>query len=76
MSSSHQYLQNSSSSKSVATRLGDIEHLSQLSENLASLYLSHEYADIVLVVEGQKLHAHKVGASMLVTDFFYKNNLC
>ncbi|XP_019877429.1 BTB/POZ domain-containing protein 9 isoform X2 [Aethina tumida] len=60
MSSSHQYLQNSSSSKSVATRLGDIEHLSQLSENLASLYLSHEYADIVLVVEGQKLHAHKV----------------
>ncbi|CAH0552089.1 unnamed protein product [Brassicogethes aeneus] len=60
MSSSHQYLQNSNASKSVSTRLGDIEHLTQLSENLASLCLSHEYSDIILVVEGQKLHAHKV----------------
>ncbi|CAG9764037.1 unnamed protein product [Ceutorhynchus assimilis] len=58
MSSSHQYLK-ASSSKPI-TRLGDIEHLPQLSENLLALCLTPEYSDIVLVVEGQKLHAHKV----------------
>lgn len=60
MSSSHQYLLNSNN-KNPSVRLGDpIEHLSQLSENLSSLCLSHEYADVVLIVEGQKLYAHKV----------------
>ncbi|XP_066254986.1 BTB/POZ domain-containing protein 9-like [Euwallacea similis] len=58
MSSSHQYLKASSSK--VVTRLGDIEHLHQLSENLSSLYLNQEYSDVCLVVEGQKLPAHKV----------------
>ncbi|XP_044263423.1 BTB/POZ domain-containing protein 9 [Tribolium madens] len=60
MSSSSQYMQNSSTKNSTVVRLGDIEHLAQLSENLSSLCLSHEYADITLVVEGQKLYAHKV----------------
>ncbi|XP_060523915.1 BTB/POZ domain-containing protein 9 [Cylas formicarius] len=59
MSSSHQYLKGSNS-KTVPLRLGDIEHLAQFSENLSSLCLSHEYSDVTLVVEGQKLHAHKV----------------
>ncbi|KAJ8942635.1 hypothetical protein NQ318_013348 [Aromia moschata] len=58
-SGSHQYLQNSNAKNSI--RLGgDIEHLSQLSENLATLCLNPDYADVVLVVEGQKLSAHKV----------------
>uniref|UniRef100_A0AAR5QFU2 BTB/POZ domain-containing protein 9 n=1 Tax=Dendroctonus ponderosae TaxID=77166 RepID=A0AAR5QFU2_DENPD len=59
MSSSHQYLK-ASSSTNVTCCPGDVEHQTQLSENLASLLLSQEYSDIVLVVEGQKLHAHKV----------------
>ncbi|KAL3287749.1 hypothetical protein HHI36_002213 [Cryptolaemus montrouzieri] len=59
MSSSHQYLQTSETKKPTA-RLGDIEHLTQLSENLSALCLSHEYSDVVFIVEGQKLHAHKV----------------
>lgn len=67
MSSTHQYMQNSSSKNSTVVRLGDIEHLSQLSENLSSLCLSHEYSDITLIVEGQKLYAHKVKFDCLET---------
>lgn len=70
MSSNHQYLQSPSSSNSTS-RLGEIEHLPQLSENLSSLCLSPEYSDVVLVVEGQRLYAHKV--SMLKT---FTNILC
>jgi hypothetical protein len=69
MSSSHQYMQNASAKDSDVVRLGDIEHLSQLSENLSSLCLSHEYADITLIVEGQKLYAHKVVASPALGSF-------
>lgn len=58
-SGSHQYLQNSNPNNGT-TRLGDIEHLAQLSENLSALCLNHEYSDIILIVEGQKLSAHKV----------------
>lgn len=60
-SGSHQYLQNSvQKSNSSPARLGDIEHLTQLSANLSALCLNSEYSDVVLVVEGQKLSAHKV----------------
>lgn len=60
-SGSHQYLQNPvQKSNSSPARLGDIEHLTQLSANLSALCLNSEYSDVVLVVEGQKLSAHKV----------------
>lgn len=70
MSSSHQYLKASSSTN--VTCPGDVEHQTQLSENLASLLLSQEHSDIVLVVEGQKLHAHKV----LKGTFLFSATLC
>lgn len=62
MSSSHQYMQQSpgAGSSSSSTRMGEIEHLPQLSDNLSSLCMSPEYSDVVLVAEGQKLYAHKV----------------
>lgn len=68
MSSSHQYLQ-SPSSGSPSSRLGKIEHLPQLSENLSSLCLSPEYSDVTLIVEGQRLYAHKV-------SFVFSNASC
>ncbi|KAI4466825.1 Galactose-binding-like [Holotrichia oblita] len=57
-SSSHQY--QSPTSTNTARRLGDIEHFTQLSENLSALYLSQDYSDVTLVVEGQRLFAHKI----------------
>lgn len=68
--SSQKYL---SSSDSSNPRLGDIEHLTQLSENLSALCMSHEYSDVILIVEGQKLHAHKVTFS---SDVYYSKNYC
>lgn len=67
MSSSHQYLKNSNSV--AVTRLGEIEHLSQLSENLSMLCLNPEYSDVTLIVEGQRLHAHKVMGLMFGACF-------
>lgn len=61
MSSAHQYLQSQSSGGgNHPFRLVDIEHLYQLSGSLSLLYLNEEYSDITLVVEGQRLPAHKV----------------
>lgn len=60
MSSKHQYNQAGTTSSKTNSRLGDIEHLMQLSENLNHLCMNEEYSDVVLVVEGQKLFAHKV----------------
>lgn len=61
MSSAHQYLQSQTSGGgNHPFRLVDIEHLYQLSGSLTLLYLNEEYSDITLVVEGQRLPAHKV----------------
>ncbi|XP_026501622.1 BTB/POZ domain-containing protein 9 [Vanessa tameamea] len=57
MSSQHQYMSVNSSSSS---RVGDIEHISHLSEHIGSLCLSSEYSDVTLIVEGQRIPAHKV----------------
>ncbi|XP_072944054.1 BTB/POZ domain-containing protein 9 [Epargyreus clarus] len=57
MSSQHTYM---SVNSSPSTRVGDIEHISHLSEHIGSLCLSSEYSDVTLVVEGQRIPAHKV----------------
>ncbi|XP_045446024.1 BTB/POZ domain-containing protein 9 [Melitaea cinxia] len=57
MSSQHQYMSANSSSSS---RVGDIEHISHLSEHIGSLCLSSEYSDVTLIVEGVRIPAHKV----------------
>ncbi|XP_049867338.1 BTB/POZ domain-containing protein 9 isoform X2 [Pectinophora gossypiella] len=58
MSSQHQYM--SVNNTSTGSRVGDIEHISHLSEHIGSLCLSSEYSDVTLVVEGQRIPAHKV----------------
>ncbi|XP_039747160.1 BTB/POZ domain-containing protein 9 isoform X2 [Pararge aegeria] len=57
MSSQHQYMSVNNPSSS---RVGDIEHISHLSEHIGSLCLSSEYSDVTLIVEGQRIPAHKV----------------
>lgn len=69
-SGSHQYLQNSVSKSNSPARLGDIEHLTQLSANLSALCLNSEYSDVVLIVEGQKLSAHKVWSFFLIYKLY------
>lgn len=70
------YLQAATSSKG-----GDIEHLTQLSENFGALCLSHEYSDVTLIVEGQQLHAHKVDSLAVlfawnpgISSFFFRSS--
>ncbi|XP_062526746.1 BTB/POZ domain-containing protein 9 isoform X1 [Bombyx mori] len=57
MSSQHQYM---SVNNAPNARVGDIEHISHLSEHIGSLCLSSEYSDVTLIVEGQRIPAHKV----------------
>ncbi|KAI8435404.1 hypothetical protein MSG28_003720 [Choristoneura fumiferana] len=57
MSSQHQYM---TVNNTPSTRVGDIEHISHLSEHIGSLCLSSEYSDVTLIVEGQRIPAHKV----------------
>lgn len=49
--SSHHHLNSSS---------GEINHIHFVSEDIGSLYLSEEYADVTIVVAGQKFRSHKL----------------
>jgi hypothetical protein len=47
----------------VATDEGDVITVSDVSnpfEDTTSLYLNEKFSDVILVVDGEKLHAHKV----------------
>jgi BTB/POZ domain len=44
----------------LSTPLGEVDHVRALSDNFASLLISENYHDITLLVEGQKIPAHKV----------------
>nr|CAD7585955.1 unnamed protein product [Timema genevievae] len=39
---------------------GEIEHINFLSEHIGKLYLNDEYSDVILTVDGQPFHGHKV----------------
>ncbi|KAJ4451557.1 BTB/POZ domain-containing protein 9 [Periplaneta americana] len=39
---------------------GEIEHINYLSEHIGALFLNDEYSDVVLTVDGQRFHGHKV----------------
>lgn len=40
--------------------VGEVQHIHHLSEHIGKLYLSDEYSDVVLVVDGQRFAAHRV----------------
>ncbi|KAJ9578309.1 hypothetical protein L9F63_005475, partial [Diploptera punctata] len=39
---------------------GEIEHINYLSEHIGALFLNDEYSDVILTVDGQRFHGHKV----------------
>ena len=57
MSDSHP--KSSTASSSDAT-MGEVNHISLLSDNLSALYLSDTFSDITLIVDGHRLPAHRV----------------
>lgn len=40
--------------------LGEVDHVRSLSDNLGALLLSDNYQDITLIVENQRIPAHKI----------------
>lgn len=49
-----------SSNHCVNVSTGEIVHAKFLSEDIGGLYLSDDYSDVTLIVNGQRLSAHKV----------------
>jgi hypothetical protein len=51
-----------------------IRDVSKLYEDISSLYLNKKFPDVILVLDGEKLHAHKVRFIIIYMDL-YRNNL-
>ena len=49
-----------STSSTIDPSLGEVNHISILSDNLSALYLSETFSDITLIVDGHRLPAHRV----------------
>ena len=49
-----------SSNHHLNSSSGEINHIHFVSEDIEALYLSEEYADVTLVVAGQKFRCHKL----------------
>ena len=49
--------------------VGEVQHVSHLSDHLGKLYLSEEYSDVLLVLDDNKtIPAHKVTDNKLLSD--------
>ena len=42
--------------------VGEVHHIHHLSDHFGRLYISDEYSDVILVVEKNRIPAHKVGS--------------
>ena len=51
--------------------VGEVHHIHHLSDHFGRLYISDEYSDVILVVEKNRIPAHKVG-SIGNIDFYEK----
>lgn len=49
-----------SSQHRLSSSSGEIDHTSFLSEDIGGLYLSDDYSDVTLIVNGQRFNGHKV----------------
>jgi hypothetical protein len=52
-----------------------ISDVSKLCEDISSLYLNEKFSDVILVVDGHKLHSHKVRCIICV-DLYGTNLFC
>lgn len=55
--------------------LGEVDHVRSLSDNLGALLLSDNYQDITLIVENQRIPAHKIILASRSEYFRYDANV-
>ena len=51
--------------------LGEVDHVRSLSDNLGALLLNDNYQDIILIVENQRIPAHKIILASRSEYFWY-----
>ena len=59
---------------SAPPSVGEVHHIHHLSDHFGRLYISNEYSDVILIVEKNRIPAHKVRSCENI--HFYSQLLC